>query len=154
MMAARALLAACPQCGRDLQVADDGSAVCSECNLAPAAVQRDRVPVSFYLRRFPATTVLLAMNVLVFVAMCMNRVSPISPSVEQLLRWGANSGEQVLLNNQWWRLMSSAFVHVGILHLLMNMWALWLIGTLAEAILGKYLYVGVYLLCALAGSLT
>ncbi len=36
----------------------------------------------------------------------------------------------------------------------MNMWALWVLGTLAEAILGTWLYVGVYLVCAVAGSLT
>ena len=35
----------------------------------------------------------------------------------------------------------------------MNMWALWVLGTLAEAVLGTSLYVGIYLVCAIAGSL-
>jgi rhomboid protease GluP len=85
--------------------------------------------------------------------MWANHVSPVSPSAEQLIHWGANSGEQVIAHNQWWRIITMAFVHIGAPHLIMNMWSLWLLGTLAEAVLGTYLYVGVYLLCAIAGSL-
>jgi rhomboid protease GluP len=86
--------------------------------------------------------------------MWANHVSPVSPSAEQLIHWGANSGEQVISHDQWWRIVTMAFVHIGAPHLIMNMWSLWLLGTLAEAVLGTYLYVGVYLLCAIAGSLT
>jgi rhomboid protease GluP len=114
---------------------------------------RQQPHVAEYLRRFPATTVFLAINILVFLAMWANHVSPVSPSAEQLIRWGANSGEQVISHNQWWRIITMAFVHIGAPHLIMNMWSLWLLGTLAEAVLGTYLYVGVYLLCAIAGSL-
>lgn len=106
-----------------------------------------------YVRRFPATTAFLALNILVYLAMCLNRVSPMSPSAEQLIRWAANSGEKILFHGQWWRILTSAFVHIGAAHLVMNMWALWLMGTLAEAVLGTYLYASVYLLCAIAGSL-
>lgn len=114
---------------------------------------RHKPQLADYIRRFPATTAFLAINVLVFVAMWLNHVSPVSPSADQLVRWGANSGEKILFYNQWWRILASAFVHIGAPHLIMNMWALWLIGTLAEAVLGTYLYAGVYLVCAIAGSL-
>lgn len=86
--------------------------------------------------------------------MVLAHVSARNPTSAQLVRWGADSGELVILHDQWWRVITSAFVHVGGLHLVMNMWALWVLGTLAEVVLGRYLFVGVYIVCAVAGSLT
>jgi membrane associated rhomboid family serine protease/cytochrome c-type biogenesis protein CcmH/NrfG len=104
--------------------------------------------------RLPATTSLIAINLLVFVAMILGHVSPRNPTIDQLIRWGADSGEQVILHHQWWRIVTSAFVHIGFVHLLMNMWALWVIGSLAEVVIGPSLYIGFYFVCAIAGSLT
>lgn len=146
-------MAQCAQCGRELQLAQDGTPYCPTCVGVPETPVRNKRSLAGYVHRFPATTAFLALNILVYIAMCLDGVSPISPSVEQLIRWGADSGEKVLLGNQWWRVLSSAFVHVGAAHLVMNMWALWLLGTLAEAVLGTYLYSSVYLVCAIAGSL-
>jgi rhomboid protease GluP len=146
----------CPNCGGQLQIAQAGEYFCPECRLVSvqAATQPHRPSVSDYVRRFPATTILIAINIAVYLAMILNHVSPSHPTIDQLIRWGADSGEKVLLQNQWWRIVTSAFVHIGAWHLLMNMWALWVLGTLAEAILGTWLYVGVYLVCAIAGSIT
>src|SRR5215831_4820204 len=65
------------------------------------------------------TTVLVAANVLVFIAMVANGVSAMAPSSDALLRWGANYGP-LTANGQWWRLLTSAFVHIGLFHLVMN----------------------------------
>lgn len=116
--------------------------------------QGRRPSVSDYVRRFPASTALIAINIAVFIVMILNHVPASGPTVEQLIRWGADSGDKVLLQNQWWRIITSAFVHIGAAHLIMNMWALWVLGTLAEAILGTWLYLGVYIVCAIAGSIT
>lgn len=142
----------CEQCGAELQLGSAGELVCPGC--AITSESRHAPSLSDYLRRFPATSLFLALNILVFAAMCLSRVSPTSPSAEQLVRWGANSGEKVLFYNQWWRVLTSAFVHIGAPHLITNMWSLWLLGTLAEAVLGTYLYGGVYVVCAIGGSLT
>jgi membrane associated rhomboid family serine protease/Flp pilus assembly protein TadD len=136
-----------------LQLSQDGTSYCPACVAVPEAPVKEKPSVLDYVRRFPATSAFLAVNILVYVAMCLGRVSPISPTVEQLIRWGADSGEKVLFHEQWWRILTSAFVHIGAAHLVMNMWALWLMGILAEAVLGTYLYASVYLLCAIAGSL-
>ena len=85
--------------------------------------------------------------------MLLAHVSPKLPTTIQLIRWGADSGVHVILYNQWWRIITSAFVHVGAAHLIMNMWALWVLGTLAEAVLGTYLYLGIYVVSAIAASL-
>ncbi|MDO5726438.1 MAG: rhomboid family intramembrane serine protease [Bowdeniella nasicola] len=51
-----------------------------------------------------------------------------------------------------WRFITNAFLHVGFLHLVMNMLALWMIGQALEPILGRWRYVALYLLSALGGS--
>ena len=119
-----------------------------------APPQRRGPNLSDYVRRFPATTFLIAINVLVFLAMVASHVSASSPTTADILQWGGDSGEKIFIQSQWWRVITSAFVHIGAAHLLMNMWALWVLGTLAEAILGTWLYLGLYLVCAVAGSLT
>ena len=53
---------------------------------------------------------------------------------------------------QWWRMLTAAFLHGGILHLAFNMFFLWMIGGPMEAALGRARFVALYLVCALAGS--
>lgn len=57
----------------------------------------------------------------------------------------ANGGE-------WWRLITAAFLHAGLLHLGSNMLALWTIGKPIEQMLGRNRFLGLYLLSALGGS--
>lgn len=146
-------MSACPTCGRQLQVDTDGALSCRECQSATQDVQPQKSAAADYLHRFPATALLISINILVFVAMLIGHVSAWWPTSEQLIRWGADSGQSVILAHQWWRIVASAFVHIGAVHLVMNMWALWVLGTLAEAVLGTYLFLGVYFACAIAGSL-
>jgi rhomboid protease GluP len=143
----------CPTCGRELLVAENATTFCPECRLPEPQPNRASPGVREYLHRFPATSLLIAANVLVYLAMVLAHVSATNPTSDQLIRWGANSGADVLIGNQWWRIITSAFVHIGIVHLALNMWALWVLGTLAEAVLGTYLYVGIYVVSAVAGSL-
>ncbi len=146
----------CLNCGGKLQIAQTGESFCPECrSISEQAAPQPRRPSAYdYVRRFPATTFLIAINVLVFVAMVVGHVSPSSPTTADIIRWGGDSGEKIFIQDQWWRVVTSAFVHIGAAHLTMNMWALWVLGTLAEAIFGTWLYLGAYLVCAVAGSLT
>lgn len=57
-----------------------------------------------------------------------------------------------LLRGDWWRLASCCFVHVGVLHLIGNMFVLGMIGPLAELIWGRWRLAVVYALSGLAGS--
>lgn len=55
---------------------------------------------------------------------------------------------------EWWRLLTVTLVHGGLIHLLFNMYALFVVGPLAEALYGRVLYLVFYLLCGAAGSVT
>lgn len=53
---------------------------------------------------------------------------------------------------QWWRLFTAMFLHIGILHLGLNSWALYLLGREAEQLYGRLRFLVIYLLAGLTGS--
>jgi membrane associated rhomboid family serine protease len=67
-------------------------------------------------------------------------------------------GERHLINavfvaqGEWWRIFTSAFFHLGLIHLAFNMYVLYLYGAIAEAMYGPIEYAAIYLLCAAGGS--
>jgi rhomboid protease GluP len=101
----------------------------------------------------PATYLLVGINCAVFLLMVARGISPLSPTVDQLINWGANNAGYVLLGDQWWRIVTAMFLHVGILHLATNMWCLWNLGLLAEPLMGSLGVLAVYILTGAAGNL-
>ncbi len=55
-------------------------------------------------------------------------------------------------DGEWWRLLSVTLVHQGVLHVALNMYALFLFGPSLESVLGRERFLAVYLLSALGGS--
>ncbi|UNX54977.1 rhomboid family intramembrane serine protease [Georgenia sp. TF02-10] len=53
-----------------------------------------------------------------------------------------------------YRFLTSAFLHGGVLHLALNMYALWIVGSVLEPALGRWRYIALYLLSAVGGSVT
>jgi rhomboid protease GluP len=98
------------------------------------------------------TPALIALNVGVFVLMAARGVSLINPTPEQLIAWGANYGPKTL-NGEWWRLLTCTFLHIGIIHLLLNMWVLAEGGPLVERLLGNLGFAVLYLVSGVGGSL-
>lgn len=98
------------------------------------------------------TPLLILLNVLVYVLMTVSGVHFFQPETGDILRWGGNFRPSTL-GGEWWRLITSCFVHIGILHLVLNMYALLFIGAMLEPLLGKWRYLMVYLVCGLGGSL-
>ncbi|MGB0872808.1 MAG: rhomboid family intramembrane serine protease [Solirubrobacterales bacterium] len=103
----------------------------------------------------PATMILIAVNVLVFFGEMltgMGASSVQSSSQGSLLDNGAFYGPQVA-NGEWWRIVSSGFLHLSILHVGMNMLLLYLLGNLLEPAIGTLRFVVIYFTSLVAGSL-
>jgi rhomboid protease GluP len=115
----------------------------------PQAVRRPRSSWA----TAPATYLLVGINCAVFLAMVGSGLSVLAPNPDQLMHWGANNAGSVLINGEWWRIVTAMFVHVGLLHLATNMWCLWNLGLLAEPLMGSAGVLAVYILTGAAGNL-
>ena len=108
------------------------------------------------LMRSPAnkTHVLVAIiviNLLVFLAMLAAGSGLWHTAHGIPLAWGANFGPATQ-DGQWWRLVTAMFVHFGLLHLVMNLWALWDVGRLLERLYGSWRLAAMYLGCGVFGN--
>jgi rhomboid protease GluP len=100
----------------------------------------------------PVTVALVGINLVVFGAMLMNGAGLWhSPNGVQLA-WGAGFGPATK-DGEWWRLFTAMFLHFGLLHLSLNVWALWDGGRLVERLYGSKRFVIVYVASGLAGNL-
>lgn len=75
------------------------------------------------------------------------------PNGRALTLWGANAGQLVLGGGQQWRLLTYILLHGGLIHLGLNMWALWNVGRHAEMIYGSGRMSFVYVVAGVAGGI-
>lgn len=100
---------------------------------------------------YVVTPLLLLANLLVFLLMGLSGVNLWEPASADLVAWGSNYSP--LITTQPWRLFTSMFLHGGPAHLLLNLSALLLLGVLAEAKVGRWLWLGAYVVSGIGGSL-
>jgi len=100
-----------------------------------------------------ATYTIMGLNVLVFVLMVINGAGLVEPNGLVHIKWGSNY-TPLTLSGDWWRLISNTFIHFGIIHLLMNMYCLYMAGVYLEPMLGKGKYIAAYLCTGVLASLT
>lgn len=104
------------------------------------------------LWRAPVTLTLLTVNMVVFALTLVYGAGLWHNSNGVQLAWGANFGPATQ-DGQWWRLATAMFLHFGILHLGLNMWALWDVGRLVERLYGRLRFSLLYLGSGVAGNL-
>lgn len=104
----------------------------------------------FKMRKPVVTYALIFINVFMFALMYI--LGNGSNDVDTLLYFGANY-RPFVLGGEIWRLLTSAFLHIGFLHLILNMYALYVIGPQLESFYGKFKYLVIYLFSAISGSL-
>jgi rhomboid protease GluP len=148
----------CVGCSRELPPEGYPDNICPECR-AGATVRayeqaraNRRAMFTGMFRVIPVTSAIIGANVFVYLAMTLSGVSPIDPQISDLVKWGANNGMQTLVS-QPWRMWTSNYVHIGIIHIALNMWCLWSLGILAERIFDRWTYFLTYTCCGIAGSL-
>lgn len=77
----------------------------------------------------------------------------IGPSAEILVRMGAKKTTLIVNNGEWYRIFTSTFLHAGILHFVINMLALWFVGTAVEHSHGSFAAALLFTLPAIGGTL-
>jgi membrane associated rhomboid family serine protease len=112
----------------------------------PNGVQRQMVRTRFMLSQNPAlvTYILIAINVIVFI------ISSLYPAITA---WGVQYNPLVA-QGQVWRIFTAMFLHASIFHIALNMLSLFFIGTVVEAVYGKWRYLVIYFLSGIAGGIT
>jgi membrane associated rhomboid family serine protease len=144
-----------------------GSAACSEClvrgsvgSLCPSCRKASTPSATTRVKYWQATQgvlvakVLIAINMGVFVLMAAIDARSLNGSLTQLqIDLGLNAS---LLNQgagEWYRIVSSGFIHFGILHLGFNMYLLYQLGGMLEVSIGRTRMLLLYLACLAGGSL-
>jgi len=119
---------------------------CPECAAAGVPIRQPTTVVGGALTGRPLVTYgLIALDVLVFGAQYLVGVNDVSGNYGM---WPIG----VAANGEWWRLLTSAFLHGSILHLIFNMYVLFAFGPTLERILGHWRFVVLFLMSALGGS--
>jgi membrane associated rhomboid family serine protease len=96
------------------------------------------------------TKILLAGNILIYVITAAQGAGLNSPGGSLFDKW-VLFGPYVA-QGDWWRLITSAFLHASLLHIAFNMYFLWFVGSAVETALGRGRFLAVYLISGLAGS--
>ncbi len=100
------------------------------------------------LRRSPVTAAIAAVNVVVFLVV---EAAGGSTDLGVLVAFGAQA-TPLLEEGDIWRMFTSTFLHIGLLHIVANMWALVIFGPLLERSVGRVRYAALYIASGLAGS--
>jgi rhomboid protease GluP len=134
---------------------------CVECQVRER-IERERqhkasLPTTWQMAQmFPVTAGLVAINLVIFALCAIDAVktgigSPMDFNPIRLLHWGADYGP-LTLDRQYWRILTSMFVHGGLIHVGANMYFFWSLGPIAERIYGRWRYLWIYLITGLASS--
>ncbi|MBK9180591.1 MAG: rhomboid family intramembrane serine protease [Acidimicrobiales bacterium] len=107
----------------------------------------------FRTRTPPATQVLIGLNVALFALSLATGGDLQGVTGSRVMRDGALFGPAVDVQGEWWRIVTSGFLHAGLIHLALNMLALWWLGSMLEPRLGTARFVAVYGVSLVAGSL-
>jgi rhomboid protease GluP len=148
----------CSTCGSELQTSPFGGTepVCVSCEQPSAPANR-----AFIVAidpHFRTTTFIVLANVLYFLYMTAflyaltGRFHLEAVDARFYLFFGADQGS-FTFGGQYWRLLTSNYIHFGIYHLLGNMWCLWGLGRLTQLFYSPRNYFMVYTFAGLCGSL-
>src|SRR5438477_933699 len=102
---------------------------------------------AIWTRRTPLTKAFLAINIIVFILMAF---AGGSTNQTTLMAFGVKSNAEIA-QGQWWRFITPIFIHIGLLHLLFNSYALWIVGPQVEKLYGGPTFVVLYVLTGIAG---
>ncbi|MBO0859226.1 MAG: rhomboid family intramembrane serine protease [Chloracidobacterium sp.] len=110
--------------------------------------QARRYAIALFSRATPVTYALLAANVAVSILITLT--SGGTEDSTTLIAFGAKTNA-LLRSGEWFRLITPIFIHAGFLHLLLNSYALWVVGMQVEKLYGSARFLLIYLLSGVGG---
>ncbi|HYE74159.1 MAG TPA: rhomboid family intramembrane serine protease, partial [Blastocatellia bacterium] len=113
---------------------------------------------AFFARSIPLTFSILAFNIAIYLLMTYFSPDPKAMLISggdrsTLIAFGAKTDLLLWNGGQWFRLITPIFIHIGLLHLIINSYALFMIGPLAERLYGSARFAVIYLLTGIGGVL-
>ncbi len=96
------------------------------------------------------TRILVLLNVVVYLITVAQGAGLNDPGGSLFDKWALYG--PAVDHGDWWRLITAAFLHASVLHILFNMLALWWLGAPVEMVLGRIRFLGLYIVSGLAGS--
>lgn len=104
-----------------------------------------------YFKKWPVTMALIIICTLLFLTLVIYDRAILSFSVESLVKFGADYN-LLVHQGEYWRLLTTTFLHAGILHFAVNMYMLFILGIILEALIGKPKYFLLVLITAMASD--
>ncbi|WP_160711469.1 rhomboid family intramembrane serine protease [Chitinophaga solisilvae] len=97
------------------------------------------------MKTMPVTLLLIAVNVIVYLLTVLMGMDIWQGNGEKLLHWGANYWPMTM-QGQYWRLLTSMFLHAGLWHLFTNMLGLLIAGMFLEPVIRSFRFAAAYIL--------
>jgi membrane associated rhomboid family serine protease len=124
---------------------------CPECSRQRTKVVRNPTGTPSQFSAFPATTVLIAINVVVFLVEIGTGSGGLGRASGSVVGDFSLIGAEVS-GGEWYRLVTGGFLHAGLMHIAFNMFALYVVGRVLEPSIGTPRFVALYFASLLAGS--
>jgi len=147
----------CPNC-RAFITTDDKTCPYCETAVGPRAIER-RTPADALGGLIPharfTTVMILVINAGLYVATVLHSSQAgggFEPDARSLVDFGAKFSP-LIREGEWWRLITAGFLHGGVMHILMNSWVLFDLGTQTEETFGTSRYLVTYFISTVTGFL-
>ena len=147
----------CARCGKpicpDCMVQAPVGFQCPECVARGKVATAPRTTFGGHIEERPRATLgLIAVNVVMFGLTVLTKGGFLSGAGSSSLVRDFGVQPAAIADGEWWRLLTAMFLHGGVMHLFLNMFALYILGSELERLLGWWRFLGVYLVAGLAGA--
>ncbi len=122
-----------------------------EARPVPPPTEPRQVQIRIPLSRPWVYKVLLGINIAVYLLSCALSGS-LQPTNAVLNLLGEKNNVQIFLDGQYWRFLTAMFLHGGLLHILFNAYALYILGPQTEQVYGTPRFLGLYFIAGFAGG--
>lgn len=104
-----------------------------------------------HIRQKPFITyAIIFITVLMFLLMT---ISGGSENISVLIQYGAKFNFSIIVFNEWWRLITPIFLHIGLMHIVFNLIIVYYLGSQLEMLFGHTKYLILYLLSGVMGNI-